>query len=87
MLTHCNVDMRCGPLNFLFNTPQLHRWHHSMTPEEGDRNFGENLMVFDQLFGTYYHHPTRRPPTVIGIREPIPTGFFGQLLQPFRRSA
>jgi sterol desaturase/sphingolipid hydroxylase (fatty acid hydroxylase superfamily) len=20
--------MRCGVLNYVFNTPELHRWHH-----------------------------------------------------------
>ncbi|HCX67158.1 MAG TPA: sterol desaturase, partial [Rhodobiaceae bacterium] len=27
ILTHCNIEMRCGPLNYVFNTPELHRWH------------------------------------------------------------
>lgn len=86
LLTHCNVDMRCGIFNRLFNTPQLHRWHHSLRPDEGDRNFGENLVLFDQLFGTYYYDRHRRAPAEIGIREPMPAGFFGQVLQPFRRN-
>ena len=28
MLSHCNVDMRCGALSLVFNTPKCHRWHH-----------------------------------------------------------
>lgn len=83
ILTHCNVDMRLGPLNYLFNTPEVHRWHHSRNPEEGNRNYGENLMVFDHLFGTFFL-PERRPPADIGIDEPMPTGFLGQLAAPFR---
>lgn len=83
ILTHVNIDVRCGPLNYLFNTPQLHRWHHSMKPEEGDRNFGENLVLWDQIFGTYIN-PARRPPQEIGIREPMPAHFLGQFAQPFR---
>lgn len=86
MLTHCNVDMRCGPLSYVFNTPTLHRWHHSMDPAEGNRNYGENLVLFDLLFGTYLN-PARRPPTRIGIAEPMPATFLGQLAEPFRQAA
>ena len=85
LLTHCNVEMRFGPLNYLFNTPRLHRWHHSMVPEEGNRNFGENLVVFDLLFGTWFDAP-RRPSAVIGVREAVPRSFLGQVAAPFRPS-
>ena len=45
LLTHCNVEMRFGPLNYVFNTPAVHRWHNSRIPEEGNSNYGENLML------------------------------------------
>jgi len=86
LLTHCNVEMRFGVLNYLFNTPALHRWHHSMAREEGDRNYGENLMLFDLLFGSFFN-PDRRPPADIGIREPMPTTLAAQIAHPFRRAA
>eukprot|EP00756_Hemistasia_phaeocysticola_P057619 Hpha_TRINITY_DN34226_c0_g1::TRINITY_DN34226_c0_g1_i1::g.34480::m.34480 len=54
MLSHCNVDMRCGVLNYVFNTPQQHRWHHSTRLNESNSNFGENLMIFDHVFGTFF---------------------------------
>ncbi|MEX0924294.1 MAG: sterol desaturase family protein [Rhodovibrionaceae bacterium] len=84
MLTHCNVDLRCGPLSYLFNTPELHRWHHSRKLSEGNKNYGENLMVFDLLLGTFFLPRDRRPPVDIGIGDPMPPSFFGQLAQPFR---
>jgi len=83
ILTHCNVDMRTGVLDYVFNTPRLHRWHHSRNPREGNSNYGENLMVFDLLFGTFLR-PARRPPSDIGIDGPMPRGFVGQLVKPFR---
>lgn len=83
VLTHCNVEMRFGPISYIFNTPELHRWHHSMELTEGNRNYGENLPIWDQIFGTYYN-PRRRPPAVIGIPERMPADFFGQLAAPFR---
>ncbi|MBV8165472.1 MAG: sterol desaturase family protein, partial [Alphaproteobacteria bacterium] len=82
LLTHCNVEMRCGWLSYVFNTPTLHRWHHSQEPQEGNRNYGENLMLFDLMFGTFLL-PARRPPRDIGIRQPMPATFWGQLAAPF----
>jgi ornithine lipid hydroxylase len=82
VLTHSNVEMRCGVLNYVFNTPELHRWHHSKATLEGNRNYGENLMLFDQVFGTFFL-PSRRPPVDIGIRHPMPVSFWGQLKAPF----
>ncbi len=82
ILTHCNVEMRTGWLNRIFNTPELHRWHHSRIAAEGNTNFGENLMLFDQIFRTYFL-PARRPPVDIGIDSHMPKEFFGQLQLPF----
>ncbi len=83
LLTHCNVEMRFGILNYIVNTPGLHRWHHSMKIDEGNRNYGENLMIFDQIFGTFIN-PDRRPPADIGIREDMPDTLVGQIAHPFR---
>lgn len=82
ILTHCNVAMRCGVLSRVFNTPTLHRWHHSTDPAIGNNNYGENLMLWDMLFGTYYHRPGHEV-TTIGIRERMPAGFLAQLAVPF----
>ncbi len=84
ILTHCNVQMRFGWLNYVFNTPGLHRWHHSMDLREGNKNYGENLMIWDLVFRTYFDDKTRRPPAEIGIREAMPVKFIDQLAAPFR---
>lgn len=84
MLTHCNVEMRFGPISWIFNTPGLHRWHHSRKISEGNKNYGENLMLWDQIFGTYFN-PKRRPPVNIGINEYMPPGFVQQLTHPFKQ--
>lgn len=83
MLTHCNVDMKFKYLNYVFNTPGLHRWHHSRDLSEGNKNYGENLMLWDQIFGTWFN-PDRRPPADIGIAETMPAKFTQQLAWPFR---
>lgn len=83
ILTHCNVDMHCGRLSLLFNTPELHRWHHAIDPAIGNRNYGENLMLWDHLFGTFYQRRGAGVET-IGIRDYMPPGFLAQLALPFR---
>ena len=82
VLTHCNVETRCGPLSYVFNTPNLHRWHHSMNLEEGNRNYGQNLVLWDQLFGTFFIRPVERL-GVIGIPEKMPKSWLAQLWVPF----
>ena len=84
MLTHCNADMRFGPLSWIFNTPELHRWHHSRDLREGNKNYSENIMVWDHLFGTFFNTRAYRPPRDIGISEYMPPGFLQQLAWPFK---
>jgi ornithine lipid hydroxylase len=82
LLTHCNIDVRTGPFDLVFSTPRLHRWHHSKVIEEGNRNYGENIVLWDRLFGTYFN-PPRRPPVDIGIEGRVASGFLRQIAQPF----
>jgi sterol desaturase/sphingolipid hydroxylase (fatty acid hydroxylase superfamily) len=84
MLTHCNVEMRFGPISWLFNTPGLHRWHHSQDLREGNKNYCENVMIWDHVFGTYFDDAARRPPVNIGIKETMPVRFVEQLVWPFK---
>jgi len=82
ILTHCNVAVRTGILDYVFSTPRLHRWHHSKDLREGNTNYGENLVLFDLLFRTYYN-PAHGPSTNIGISGKVSDTFIGQLVQPF----
>ena len=60
VLTHSNLDLKCGPFNAFMSTPNLHRWHHSPHREETDTNFGEATILWDRLFGSYFN--PERPP-------------------------
>jgi sterol desaturase/sphingolipid hydroxylase (fatty acid hydroxylase superfamily) len=82
LLTHCNIDVRTGVLDRIFSTPRLHRWHHSRELAEGNTNYGENLVLWDQFLGTYFN-PPRPSPVNIGISGRVADGFLGQLVQPF----
>lgn len=53
LLQHANIDLRHGWLNRVFSTPEVHRWHHSTVPEEANRNYGNALLIWDHVFGTF----------------------------------
>ena len=85
VLTHCNVDMKfVWPLSYIFNTPELHRWHHSKVLREGNKNYSENIMIWDLLFGTHFIDTKRRPPAKIGITQVMTDKFHEQLVWPFK---
>jgi len=82
---HSNCDMRLGPLNYLISGPELHRWHHSRNPPESDTNFGNNLIIWDLLFGTRFL-PADASVSDLGLRNPdYPRGFAAQMAAPFTR--
>ncbi len=86
LFQHANVDIRLGPLNYLFSVLEVHRWHHSTVVTEANHNYGSNLMIFDVLFGTVSWPRDRRAPEAIGIADlpEFPTDYLGQLAVPFR---
>jgi sterol desaturase/sphingolipid hydroxylase (fatty acid hydroxylase superfamily) len=56
---HCNLDVRLGPLDYLFSSPLNHRWHHSRDLSEAAHNYGGDVIIWDHVFRTFYL-PTRR---------------------------
>ena len=84
LLSHCNVAMACGPLDRIFNTPGVHRWHHSRDRGEADSNYGENTMLWDLAFSTFLL-PAVRPPADVGTQTGVPASIAGQMLAPFVR--
>jgi sterol desaturase/sphingolipid hydroxylase (fatty acid hydroxylase superfamily) len=86
---HANVPVRIGPLNWVFSMAELHRWHHSRTLREANTNYGQNLIVWDVLFGTRFLPRDREPPRDIGIADlpAYPTRWLEQELAPFRWAA
>jgi sterol desaturase/sphingolipid hydroxylase (fatty acid hydroxylase superfamily) len=75
-------------LRWLVVTPDMHRVHHSILPNETNSNFGFNLPWWDRLFGTYKAAPAAgHQEMTIGIeqfREPRELRLDRMLLQPFR---
>ncbi len=71
-ISHWGADVKGGVLNYVFVTPEVHRWHHSATVPEGHKysvNYGVEFAFWDILFGTY-HLPQKDgqavPPERIG---------------------
>jgi len=81
---HANIKLKFGWLNFLISSAQLHRWHHSKIVSESNTNYGNNLILWDLLFGTYFL-PKNRQIRNVGLDEPdYPEAFIPQLRAPFR---
>lgn len=65
-LQHANVAVDCGPLDRVFSTPELHRWHHSVDYTEGDTNYGAMTSLWDQLLGSWFR-PDRPFDSPVGV--------------------
>jgi sterol desaturase/sphingolipid hydroxylase (fatty acid hydroxylase superfamily) len=53
-LIHADTNWTLGRLNWVFNTPVMHRWHHARDIEASGSNFATVFSVFDRAFSTYY---------------------------------
>lgn len=81
---HSNVDVKLGPLNYLISGPELHRWHHSKQVAESNKNYGNNLIIWDIVFGTFFL-PRHKVVDGLGLQHAYPTGFLDQLRIPFKK--
>ncbi len=86
---HCNIHLRLGVLYWIFNVAELHRWHHSKDAAESNNNYGNNLIVYDRIFGTCYHPESQGKPRAVGpigvLNPDYPTTYWGQFMAPFRK--
>lgn len=82
---HCNINMRLGVLNYLISGPELHRWHHSIHYKEANQNYGNNLIVWDLLFGTYFLPKNRLVGDLGLLNRNYPQSFVAQMKTPFVR--
>ncbi|MEV4091579.1 sterol desaturase family protein [Streptosporangium saharense] len=65
---HTNADIRLGPLNYVFASPEQHRLHHSTDLSEAG-HYGSDLSVWDLMFGSFTWRPGRTP-VAIGLTDP-----------------
>ena len=50
---HTRVIGKLGWFEKWFNSPSHHRVHHGVNPQYLDKNFGEFLIIWDKMFGTF----------------------------------
>lgn len=93
LITHGNIRLPTkfdAIVRLFFITPDFHRVHHSVHPEETDSNYGNILSVWDRLFGSYRAQPRDgHVNMLIGLAEfrSLPEQTLGALLmQPFQNA-
>jgi sterol desaturase/sphingolipid hydroxylase (fatty acid hydroxylase superfamily) len=50
---HTQIIGKLGPLEWIFNTPSHHRVHHGANKQYIDKNYGNLLIIWDRMFGTF----------------------------------
>lgn len=84
-LNHSNIYLPLGPLQYIFNSPQMHIWHHAEHLPRGSYgvNYGLSLSIWDYLFKTVYM-PFNGRDEKLGFQdvEKFPKGFFHQIKIP-----
>lgn len=85
MFIHANLTWRLGPLLWVFNGPELHRWHHANDDEKAfGLNLGTKFVIWDRLFGTLYK--PQGIAKLYGAEDPAyPKSYVGQHLYAFRK--
>lgn len=91
LFTHSNFSLPAGldqRLRRLLVTPDMHRIHHSIRPQESNSNYGFCLSVWDRLFRSYRERSEEDPKTMpIGLeqfRNPSEQNWWRLLGQPWR---
>jgi sterol desaturase/sphingolipid hydroxylase (fatty acid hydroxylase superfamily) len=86
MISHFNVDIRAGFLNYVLIGTELHRYHHSASVDQA-KNFGTVIPLWDLVFGTFLYRPGA-PPRRLGVDDsagyPPSQHFWKVLALPFR---
>jgi sterol desaturase/sphingolipid hydroxylase (fatty acid hydroxylase superfamily) len=67
-ISHFNVDIKAGFLNYIFIGTETHRNHHSANLDEA-KNYGSTLSIWDIVFGTFYYK-SNSSPARLGVDNP-----------------
>jgi len=67
---HTQVIPKLGPVEWIFNTPSHHRVHHGSNPQYIDKNYGNWLIVWGRMFGTFQ---AEDEPVVYGLTHQVGT--------------
>ncbi|SDC30541.1 sterol desaturase family protein [Paraburkholderia lycopersici] len=67
---HTQAIGKLGTLEYVFNTPSMHRVHHARNARYIDRNYAGVLAIWDRMFGSYTDEDEHDPPEY-GIVKPL----------------
>lgn len=59
---HTQLIGSLGVLEYVFVTPSHHRVHHAINDEYIDKNYGQILIIWDKIFGTFQQELGTVPP-------------------------
>lgn len=65
---HTRVIGKLGWLEYVFVTPSHHRVHHASNEQYLDKNYGDVLIIWDKLFGTFTEE---KEEPVYGLTKPL----------------
>jgi len=80
---HSNVDTKLGWFNYIISGPELHRWHHSIAVKESNTNYGNNVIVWDIIFGTFFLPKYMSVGELGLLNRAYPSNFAMQMKTPF----
>ena len=86
VLQHSNIEFNLGLFERLFNLCKLHKWHHLPDVEKQSANFGNVLLIWDHVFGTYRNFeqiPGQPSDIVLGTHQNLSADYLSQLTYPF----
>ena len=66
--THTQLVGKLGWIEYIMVTPSHHRVHHSSNPEYLDKNYGDVLIIWDKIFGTFAEEKEK---PVYGLTQPL----------------
>lgn len=79
---HSNINLRMGFLNYIISSAELHRWHHSKLYKQSGNNFGNNLIIWDIIFGSRFL-PNNQKVQDLGLyNRAYPMTFTKQMMSP-----
>jgi len=88
LIQHANIDFKSGWANYIFSTNEAHRWHHSTRPSTANRNYGNAILIWDHIFGTFKASQGFSKEEPVGLFSdssdyPANAGYWQQLLSMF----
>lgn len=80
---HSNINLKFGILNYVISSAELHRWHHARDIEESGKNYGNNVILWDLVFGSWFLPKDRQVENLGLFNNHYPMRFRDQLKTPF----